>query len=139
VKLADTSAWIISRRKGAKRLAEDFDDQMLRFDIAICDMVRLELLKSARNGDEMARLSRRFAALPNVPVGERAWKRALWVYQQLANEGGAHHRSVGHPDLLIAAAAEVAELPVLHYDQDFDRIAAITGQPTRWIAPRGSI
>jgi hypothetical protein len=28
---------------------------------------------------------------------------------------------------------------VLHYDEDYDRIAAITGQPTRWVAPRGSI
>jgi hypothetical protein len=28
---------------------------------------------------------------------------------------------------------------VLHYDEHFERIAAITGQPTSWIAPRGSI
>jgi hypothetical protein len=28
---------------------------------------------------------------------------------------------------------------VLHYDEDFDRIAAITGQPTSWIVPRGSL
>jgi predicted nucleic acid-binding protein len=40
---------------------------------------------------------------------------------------------------LIAAAAERAEVPVLHYDEDFDRIAAVTGQATRWIAPRGSL
>ncbi len=30
-------------------------------------------------------------------------------------------------------------MPVLHYDADFDVIAEITGQPTRWIAPRGSL
>jgi len=112
---------------------------MLRLAVAICDMVRFELLKSARNGDEMARLSRRFDALPNLRMEEQVWTRALWVYQQLANQGGAHHRSVGHSDLLIAATAELAGLPVLHYDEDFDRIAEITGQPTAWIAPRGSI
>ncbi len=28
---------------------------------------------------------------------------------------------------------------VLHYDADHDRIAAITGQPTEWVAPRGSL
>ena len=38
-------------------------------------------------------------------------------------------------DLLIAAAAESAGVPVLHCDADFDRIAAITGQPTRWALP----
>jgi predicted nucleic acid-binding protein len=57
----------------------------------------------------------------------------------LAHQGGAHQRSVGHGDLLIAAAAESAGVELLHYDEDFERIAAITGQPTRWIAPRGSL
>lgn len=33
------------------------------------------------------------------------------------------------PDLLIAAAAEASDLAVLHDDADFDRIAAVTGQP----------
>jgi hypothetical protein len=28
---------------------------------------------------------------------------------------------------------------VLHYDEDYDRIAAITGQEVRWLAPRGSL
>jgi predicted nucleic acid-binding protein len=40
---------------------------------------------------------------------------------------------------LIAAAAESAGVELLHYDEDFDRIAAITGQPMRWIVPRGSL
>jgi len=31
--------------------------------------------------------------------------------------------------LLIAAAAELAGLTVLHLDKDFDLIASITGQP----------
>ena len=48
-------------------------------------------------------------------------------------------RSVKHADLLIAAAAEAAGLTVLHYDEDYDRIAAITDEKTRWIARRGSL
>ena len=43
------------------------------------------------------------------------------------------------PDLLIAAAAELAELPVLHYDRDFELIAEVTGQPVRALAPLGSL
>lgn len=42
-------------------------------------------------------------------------------------------------DLLVAAAAELAGVTVWHYDEDFDRIAQITGQPTLWIARRGSL
>jgi predicted nucleic acid-binding protein len=77
--------------------------------------------------------------LRQCPIGPREWRRALDVFEVLARQGGTHHRRVQHPDLLIAAAAESADMPVLHYDSDFDVIAAITGQPTRWIAPRGSL
>ena len=43
------------------------------------------------------------------------------------------------PDLLIAAAAEANDLAILHYDADFDRIAAVTGQPVAWVIPSGSV
>ena len=43
------------------------------------------------------------------------------------------------PDLLIAAAAEAAGLPVLHYDTDFDLVAAVTGQESRWVVEAGSV
>jgi predicted nucleic acid-binding protein len=39
----------------------------------------------------------------------------------------------------LAAAAELAGLTVLHYDDDFDRIAAVTGQRCEWVVPSGSI
>jgi len=40
---------------------------------------------------------------------------------------------------LVAAAAEAAGLAVLHYDADFDRIAAVTGQKCEWVVAAGSI
>jgi predicted nucleic acid-binding protein len=46
---------------------------------------------------------------------------------------------VKHTDLLIAAAAEVHGLPLVHYDQDFDTIQRATGQPMSWVAPQGSL
>ena len=42
-------------------------------------------------------------------------------------------------DLVIAATAEAHGATVLHYDADYDRIAKVTGQPTEWIAERGSL
>src|SRR5215211_2928584 len=102
-------------------------------------MVRMELLYSARNADEFFELSEDLKALPECPIGESEWRRALWVYAELAKQGGAHQRSVKHPDLLIAAAAEAAEITVLHYDEDYERIAEISGQPHRWLAAKGSL
>jgi predicted nucleic acid-binding protein len=135
--LADTSAWVWSRRPGQRELRHAFDVALVDGEIATCDMVRLELLYSARNASEFGELRDELAALPDCPVGKEQWDRALWVYERLAAQGGAHQRSVKHADLLIAAAAEAAGLTLLHYDEDFDRIAEITGQPTRWLAGRG--
>jgi hypothetical protein len=28
---------------------------------------------------------------------------------------------------------------VLHYDSDYDVIAAVTGQPMQWVVPRGTV
>lgn len=135
--LADTSAWVWSRR--APQLRGDFDDRVVALEILTCEMVKLELLTEARNGHEFDRRREQLDALPQRSMGQAEWLRALDVYGRLAQQGGAHQRSVKHADLLIAAAAECAEVPVLHYDEDFDRIAAVTGQPTRWLAPRGSL
>lgn len=137
--LADTSAWVWSRQPGLSELRHEFDTAVVDGDVATCDMVRLELLSSARDHGELTELRDDLAALADCPIGSDEWERALWVYEQLAAQGGAHQRSVKHADLLIAAAAETARVPVLHCDEDYDRIAEITGQPMRWLAPRGSL
>jgi predicted nucleic acid-binding protein len=139
VELADTTAWSWSRRESAHDLRRQFDELLIDGEIAICDMVRLELLHSARNATEFGELMEELGALPECAIGEAEWKRALWVYEALANQGGAHQRSVKHADLLIAAAAEGTDIPILHYDEDYERIAAITGQPHRWLAAPGSL
>jgi predicted nucleic acid-binding protein len=138
VHLADTSAWVWTRAVGGE-LRNAFDEDVIDAQAATCDMVRLELLYSARNATEFASLRGELDALPNCEIGVDEWQRALDVYERLARQGGLHHRSVRYPDLLIAAAAEAADIPLLHYDEDYDRIAAITGQEVRWLAPRGSL
>jgi predicted nucleic acid-binding protein len=138
VKLADTSAWVWTRAVG-NQLRAHFDEAVVDGTIATCAIVRLELLYSARNGDDFANLCADLGALPDLPIGQAQWDRALDVYARLAGQGGMHHRSVKHPDLLIAAAAEAAGVALLHYDEDYDRIASITGQPVHWLAARGSL
>lgn len=137
MQLADTSAWHLSRRRSDLRAS--FDERMLAGSIGTCAMVSMELLQGARNGREFDERRVEMDELPQYPIADPEWRRAIFVYSELAHQGGAHQRSVGHADLLIAAAAESAGVELLHYDEDFERIAAITGQPTRWIAPRGSL
>lgn len=138
MQLADTSAWVWTRVVGGQ-LRTAFDEAVIEGEVATCDIVRLELLYSTRNATEFTRLRSELNALPNCPIDAAQWQRALEVYEQLAHQAGLHHRAVRHPDLLIAAAAEAAGIPVLHYDEDYDRIAAITRQEVHWLAPRGSL
>jgi predicted nucleic acid-binding protein len=138
VELADTSAWSWTRVVGGD-IREAFDEAVVDGEIATCDMVRLELLYSTQTAGEFESLRSDLGALPDCPIGKPHWERALDVYEQLARKAGLHHRAVKHPDLLIAAAAEAAGIPVVHFDEDYDLIARITGQKARWLAPRGSL
>ncbi|MGH3802841.1 MAG: PIN domain-containing protein, partial [Pseudonocardiaceae bacterium] len=72
-----------------------------------------------------------------MDVTTQAMDRALSVHRALA--AASQHRHFRLPDLIIAATAEQHGATVLHYDADYDRIAAITGQATEWAAARGSL
>lgn len=107
-------------------------------DVATCGIVTLELLFSARSAADLAAVRKEIThALQLVAMQQHDFDRAIAVMAALAERG--QHRAAKLPDLLIAAVAERAGLVILHYDEDFDRIAAVTGQGARWVLPRGSI
>jgi predicted nucleic acid-binding protein len=106
-------------------------------EVATCGIVDLELLFSARSSPDYLAILRDRLSLPRAEVGEAQLERAVEVQTTLARRG--QHRGVSLPDLLIAAAAEAAGLTVLHYDQDFDLVAEVTGQACEWVVPRGSV
>jgi predicted nucleic acid-binding protein len=120
------------------------DDVMLRVSalylsgqIATCGMIDLEMLYSARTAQDHRELVLDRALLPRVACGDDAFDRAIEVQGALAESG--RHRAVALEDLVIAASAEQAGLTVLHYDHDYDLIAEVTGQPTEWVVPRGTV
>lgn len=129
--------WAWSRR--VPDLFDEFHEQVDMGSIGTCHPVVLELLYSARGTDEFRRIRSQMAVLPMCAIGPAQWDRALEVYDLLAARGPMHQRQVGHADLLIAAAAEAAGVPVLHYDADFDLITEVSGVDTRWVRPRGSL
>lgn len=136
MELADTSVWA---RKRHPALREWFEAAVIAGDIAVCDMVALELLHSASRPDFFARTEEALKAMPWLRMGGAEWARAREVYRLLSDRGQAAHRAVKHADLLIAAAAEVAGIGLVHYDNDYDLIAEVTGQTARWVRPRGTI
>jgi predicted nucleic acid-binding protein len=137
VELADTSAWTTRHRSDAVR--REFDQRLAGGLIATCPPVVFELLRLAQDAGSVAARRDSLEALRSVAAGERVWRRALDVFEAFAARGPVHHRQVGLADLLIAAAAERAEMPVLHYDRHFELIASVTGQEVRALAPLGSL
>ena len=105
--------------------------------LATCAVTNLELLFSARSGAEWDMVREQLQGLPTLPLTPTVCTRAIEVQGMLWHSDMV--RAVGIPDLLIAAAAEVAGLSVLHYDPDFDRVAAVTGQESRWVVAAGSV
>lgn len=136
--LADATAWIWSRRREYPQLREWFDEQLEAGQIATCDLVRLELLAGVHSS-QYAQRARDLEALDTCPVGAREWARALEVQAALAGLKTDYHKQLPPADLLIAAAAEGAGVELLHYDKDFERVAEVTGQPLRRLAPKGTL
>jgi predicted nucleic acid-binding protein len=106
--------------------------------VAVSIVTELEVGYSARSTGHY-RDTRRLILdrLLPVHIPPRAEYRAREVQATLVER--RQHRAVSIPDLLIAATAEIERLTVLHYDADFDLIAEVTGQPSEWIVPRGTI
>ena len=100
---------------------------------SICD---LEIGYSARTASEWDELVGSLDAFEGVETTAAHLRRALQVQRLLAARS---QRGRKIPDLLVAAAAEALDLTVLHYDADFDRIAAVTGQPCQWVVPAGDV
>jgi predicted nucleic acid-binding protein len=133
--LADKSA--LARGETRPEVREAIEPLLLAGRIATCGIVDLEVLYSAPSPRVYARLATLLRALPRVAVTEAVLDRALQVQAALAKR--SQHRAVSLPDLLVAACAEGAGLTVMHYDADYERIAEVTGQPVRWVVPRGSV
>jgi predicted nucleic acid-binding protein len=133
--LIDNSAIVRTRHRAvAKALTPLFREGTA----ATCPVVDLEVLFSAQSPVEYERMRyRRGRAYVALPVTPEVCARAADVQAKLASK--SQHRGASIPDLLIAACAEVNGATVLHYDSDYDLIASVTGQPTAWVAPRGTI
>ncbi len=132
--LGDTSALVrLNQHEIAIRLEPLLESGL----VARCTPIDLEAGFSSRS-PSLHRIMRDLrSAWPFVAMDQGVLDRAVEVQDALADR--SQQRGAKIADLLIAAAAEAADLVVLHYDHDFDVIAGITGQPTEWIVPAGTV
>lgn len=104
--------------------------------LLLCPPVAAEvgyMARDPRQHTNFIRSLHEYAACPVSPTSERVLdiQQALWTNGLL--------RAAGATDTVIAAYAIANDAAVLHYDSDFEHIAAaIPGFQHHWIVPRGS-
>ena len=130
--------WLIDKsalvRLGASTDVADWASRIERGLVRITSMTLLEVGFSARSAGDLrhALVAAPLRWMPVEYLTPAVEDRAIAVQAILADRG--QHRAPSIPDLLIAAAAELAQLTVLHVDNDYELIADITGQPVERLA-----
>jgi predicted nucleic acid-binding protein len=135
VYLADTSVYVLQGQHPGVRAR--FVTLLTEGRLAACQMTALEYLNNAPSPAGYEVLWGALHGQRWMDVTTAAMQRALDVHRLLAAR--SQHRNFRLPDLVIAATAEEHGATVLHYDADYDRIAAVTGQPVEWVAAKGSL
>lgn len=133
--LVDTSAFARVRHPSVRQVIAGL---LADRAAATCVTVDLEAGYSGRSEIDVRTIAqRRREQYVLLPITEVIAERARDVQVRMAGRG--HHRAAGVLDLLTAAVAEFHGAVLLHYDADFEHIAATTGQPQVWVVPRGSL
>lgn len=134
--LIDTSAWIWAEQHPAEPAAQDLMTALRAGVIATCAPVRLEVLRGAPSLARFDAMSEQLDGLAEAPIDKHVCSLATNLQRALATRAGSKHRSTPAIDLLVAAAAIEANMPLIHRDRDFETIAELTRQPLRWLGPR---
>jgi predicted nucleic acid-binding protein len=123
--LVDSSAWIEYLRRtrspvhlGVRTALEE------KVELAVTDVVLMEILAGARDGQDRDRLRRLLYGRTLLTVeGPSDYEQAAELYRACSSHGETPRKLI---DCLIAAVAIRHQAQVLHADADFDVIARHT-------------
>jgi predicted nucleic acid-binding protein len=120
VVLVDTSVWVALLRnpEQAPRLREC----LMRGEVLLAPVILQEILAGARDSQSLEKLYARFIALPMLVPNTSTHADAGSLYARCRWQGITPRSP---HDCLIAVTALRAEVPLLHDDRDFERLAAV--------------
>ena len=133
--LLDKSA--LARIRASEVIAKALQPLYAARAVATCSVVDLEVFYSAQDYGHYQRMVHAQRQCILLPVDQEVQTRAMVVQRQLVEI--SQHRGIGPDELLIAACAEVHGATILHYGHAFDIISEVTGQPSLWVVPPGSV
>ncbi|MFD9069941.1 PIN domain nuclease [Streptomyces lasiicapitis] len=117
-------------------VAEVLDPLHRRGLLGVSGAVRIEMMYSARNAADAQRLREWLDGFDHLSCPDEVWDAAIETQDKAIRKG--NHRALSLADLVIAATAQRHRVTVLHYDEDYDQIADLTGHAGRWVIERGA-
>lgn len=119
--LVDTSAWILSFKKGGNLKLKEFLKKTVRADLASTSpIIILELVQGCRTKEEQDALRIRLESLDVFSITKSIWERAYELAFLLRRK----ELTVPTVDLIIATIAIENNLLLLHQDRHFEIIAS---------------
>ncbi|MFD9860619.1 PIN domain nuclease [Streptomyces alboflavus] len=104
--------------------------------LCISGAVHIETMYSARDAQHARKLEHFLSGFDYLHCPDEVWDAAVETQGKAIKKG--NHRALSLPDLVIAATAQRHRVTVLHYDEDYDQIAALSGHGSRWVVGRGT-
>lgn len=120
--LVDTSAWIEFLRNTGTAICEEVD-RLITEEMAVSDVIRMEILAGARDESHLTSLRRLLARAVTIRTLPTDYDDAAALYRHCRRRGETVRKLV---DCLIASVAIRAGAAVLHKDADFDTLARHT-------------
>lgn len=118
--LQDTSFWILAnRRSGLQSARNRFGELLAARQLAINEIVRLEILLGYKTREDVSRIGDELEAMRLLPLRREVWDETELLGFKLLRVGSG----LMIPDLLIAATAIHYGATLLHRDSDFETVA----------------
>ena len=116
--IVDTSEWIQYFRVPGSPEGVEVRRLLEAEDVAMVGVVYAELLRGARNQDQLRILEEQLGALPFVEMSKETWNSTGRILNDLQREG----LPISLPDAAIAALALEHGLRVFSHDEHFRRV-----------------
>ncbi len=119
--LVDTSIWIdFFHHNSEKAYVIKLKEMMSYEEIAICDVILMEILQGIRDEKQHQLIKDYLLYLPCLEINQTTYLTAAQIYRDLRIRGITIRKSI---DCIIAAVALQHQCELLHNDRDFEMIA----------------
>lgn len=126
--LVDTSVWVDVLRD--RRKGNLFRDRIRGVDAVLCRFTQMELLQGARDDREWSLLSEYLDTQMYLDMNDDSWAAAAKLYFDLRRRAFRIRSTI---DCCIAQIAIEHEVPLLHRDREFQKIARVAPLDERWV------